>query len=376
MKEKTYDRLLSGLFCLFLGGIMVWQLLLPDRARSDVENRTLQQLPAFSWGAVLDGSFMEEVERYIADQFPARDEWTGAKARVEWLIGKREFNGVYLGKDETLLSHVKEPEGDLAEKNLGYIQSLAERTQARVVLGLIPSAAEIWKDRLPKDAGNWDQAAWIREAGEKTGLLQADLLGILQEHADEPVFYRSDHHWTTLGAYYGYTAILEALGRGDEVPPQESFTPEIVSTGFNGTLYSTSGIHWLTPDSIEYWVDGSGLEVTSWRSGQPEEAALYERSYLTKKDQYASFLGGNQPLCVIRNPAASSDQKILLIRDSYADALAPFLAQSFSEVHLMDLRYYKLSAADYAREQGIDTIVVLYSVPNLIEDRNLVFLKR
>ena len=161
---------------------------------------------------------------------------------------------------------------------------------------------------------------------------------------------------------------------GRESLKQESFTPEIASTSFNGTLYSQSGIHWLTPDTMEFWVKEDGLTVTSWRTGSPEPGILYDRSYLTEKDKYASFLGGNQPLCVIWNENARDGGKLLLIRDSYSDALAPFLAQSFAEVHLLDPRYYRMPPAQYAAENGIDAICVVYSIPNFITDRNLVFL--
>ena len=165
---------------------------------------------------------------------------------------------------------------------------------------------------------------------------------------------------------------MTALGK--EPLKETDFTPEIASTDFNGTLYSTSGIHWLAPDTIEYWVSEDDLRVTSWKSGKEEPGRLYDRSYLEHKDKYSSFLGGNQPLCVLENPAITDGSKLLLIRDSYSDSLAPFLAQRFSEVHLVDLRYYHTSVADYMAEQGIDTAVVLYSVSNFLTDRNLIYL--
>ena len=121
-------------------------------------------------------------------------------------------------------------------------------------------------------------------------------------------------------------------------------------------------------------MEDTGLSVTSWRTGTPEAGSLYERSYLEQKDKYSAFLGGNQPLCVIKNEAVTDGSKILLVRDSYSDSLAPFLSQRFSEVHLLDLRYYRLPAAQYAAENGIADIVVLYSIPNFITDKNLVFL--
>ena len=138
---KGYARFLTVLFCLFLGGLMVWQLLLPDRERSDVENRTLQQRPALTLSGVLDGSYMEDVESYVQDQFPLRDQWTGLKARMEQLIGKRLFNNIYLCDGETLISKVDAPTDGLEETNLSFVVRLADGTDIPVYLGLIPSAA-------------------------------------------------------------------------------------------------------------------------------------------------------------------------------------------------------------------------------------------
>ena len=312
----------------------------------------------------MDGSYTKKVEDYFADQFPLRDSWTGLKARAEQLIGKSEFNGVYLCGD-MLISMVERPDESLVDKNLSYVDRLSGKTDIPVYLGLIPSAAEIWSDNLPTGAESWDQTELLAQS-------DLDFSGALTAHAAEPIFYRTDHHWTTLGAYYGYEAIMNALGR--EPLKESDFTPEAAASDFNGTLYSQSGIHWLEPDTIEFWVEDTGMDVTSWRNGTPEPGSLYDRSYLEKKDKYSAFLSGNQPLCVIRNENAADDGKLLLIRDSYADSLAPFLARSFSEVHLLDLRYYRASTALYAEENGIDAICVLYSVQNFISDRNLVLL--
>ncbi len=367
---KAYSRALAAFFCLFLGGMLAWHLVLPDRERSEAENRTLAQVPAFSWSALADGSYTAAVETYFADQFPMRDGWTGLKARAEQVLGKTAFNGVYLCGD-TLIAKVEPPEGEQAEKNLGYAASLAERAEVPVTLGLIPSAAEVWQEKLPAGAESWDQTQLLRGAAE-TGLPLVDFRSALAAHAGEPIFYRTDHHWTTLGAFYGANALLEALGK--ELLKTEDFTPETASESFRGTLYSTSGVHWLPPDTLEFWVEEDGLSVTSWRTGAEAPAPLYERSYLAVKDQYAAFLGGNQPLCVIRNEALAGGEKLLLIRDSYSDALAPFLAQRFSEVHLLDLRYYRAPAVRYAAENGVDQICVVYSIPNFISDRNLALL--
>lgn len=366
-------RIMTVLFCGFLAGLLVWHIALPDRARSETENRTLAQRPSLSRETLLNGSFTADMETYFADQFPLRDDWTGLKARCELLLGKREFNGVYLCGD-TLIAKVEEPEAAQVEQNLAAVKKFAELTGGQVLLGLIPTAAEVWRDKLPAGAPSLDQPVLLQRAAEETRLPTVDMLGALSEHAAEPIYYRTDHHWTTRGAFYGANALLEALGR--DPLEESSFRPETASTDFNGTLYATSGIHWLMPDTIEYWVPGDGLNVTTWKSGRAEPGELYDRSYLEHKDQYSSFLGGNQPLCVIENPDIRDGSKILLIRDSYSDSLAPFLAQRFAQVHLIDLRYYHASVAEYMAQHSIKTAAVLYSTANFISDRNLFYLSR
>lgn len=363
---KIAQRFTLALFCVFLAGFGLLHILLPDRDFSPVENRSLRQLPAFSWTALADGSYTAGLEEYLADQFPLRDGWMGLKNRVEYLLGKREFHGVYLCGD-TLINQVED--AGRAEQNMDYLRRLTEQTDLPVYVGLIPTAAEIWRDKLPRGAESFDQAAYLeRIRAAVPGAIWVDIAGRLAEHGDEPIFYRTDHHWTSLGAYWGYTALAEALGVSP-LPPGEA---ETVSESFCGTLYSTSGIHWLAPDTIQRYVSGEGVTVEDVAAG--ETHGLYVDSFLSQKDQYASFLGGNAPLYIVRNPSARSQERLLVVRDSYSDSLAPFLSGQFGEVHLLDLRYYRTPVAQYAEEIGADRILVCYSVENFIKDVDAVFL--
>ncbi len=363
---KAAQRITVILFCVFLAGFGCLHLLLPDRAFSPVENRNLSGKPAFTWSALADGSYTAALEKYLADQFPLRDSWMGLKTRYEYLLGKRLFHGVYLCGDR-LISKVEENER--AGQNADYLRRLGEKTDLPVYLGLIPTAAEIWRDHLPNGADSFDQAAYLEQVKELCpDLIWVDMSGVLAEHAGEDIYYRTDHHWTSLGAYYGYTALLSALGE-TPLPLGEG---ETVSESFLGTLYSSSGVHWLQPDTIERYVSGEGITVEDVAAG--ETRGLYVDSFLGQKDQYASFMGGNAPLYIIRNPQAAVDEKLLVVRDSYSDSLAPFLSQRFGEIHLLDLRYYRTGVDQYARENGIDRILVCYSVENFIKDLDAVFL--
>lgn len=354
------------LFCLFIGGFGLLHILLPDRTFSPTENRNLAGLPEFSWAALVDGSYTAELEEYLSDQFPLRDGWMGLKSRYEYLLGKREFHDVFLAED-TLISNITDT--SRAEQNLEYLRKLLEKTDKPVYLGLIPTAAEIWKDKLPYGAETYDQRAYLEKAKE-LGAIWVDMAGVLSSHKDEEIYYRTDHHWTSLGAYYGYTALLEAAGL--EVPELgEKIT---VSDDFYGTLYSSSGVHWLEPDTIEHYVSGEGVTVENGQTG--EIGDLYVESKLEEKDKYSHFMGGNNPLYIVRNPDAATDKKLLVVRDSYSDSLAPFLSQTYAEIHLIDLRYYRTSVAMYAEMMGMDEIFVCYSIENFVKDVDTIFLSQ
>ena len=367
MKANGYERFICLLFAVFIGGWMLAFCISPKRSFSETENRTLAQAPELSLSAVADGSYMKKLETYIADQFPLRDQWVELKSASEYVLGLREFNGIYLCGDR-LIAKVEEPDQEQLERNLGYVQKLAENSGRPVYFALIPTAAEIWKDRLPAGSVSYDQAALIRSTQQGSTSF-VDILGQLECHSGEEIFYRTDHHWTSLGAYYGYRAVMEAMGR--EPKPISEYSPRTVSRAFNGTLYSTSGIHWLAPDHIETYVSDTGVSVISYEGAGEMPGAMYHEEYLNKKDKYSYFMGGNQPMVFLKNPAAEGGS-LLVIRDSYMDSLLPFLSQEFSEICAIDLRYYHASV--YQLLQGYDQVLVCYGTANFLTERNLVFL--
>ena len=206
--SRAAQAVTAAVFCLFLAGLGLAHVLLPDRTFSPVENRNLSQMPVFSWRALAEGDYTAALETYLADQFPGRDGWMGMKTRYEALLGKREFHGVYLCGDQ-LISKVED--AGRAESNMDYLRRLGEKAETPVYLGLIPTAAEIWRDRLPEGAESFDQGAYLeRVRAACPGLEWVDIGGALAEHAGEEIYYRTDHHWTSLGAYWGYAAFMEA----------------------------------------------------------------------------------------------------------------------------------------------------------------------
>ncbi|MEL4862232.1 DHHW family protein [Pseudoflavonifractor phocaeensis] len=376
--SKHYAKFLSAFFCCFLALLFAANALTPDSAFSEVENRPLAQRPSPTVKNVLSGQFMTDYETYVTDQFVARDAWVAAKAYSERAVGKQENNGVYFCDDATLITRFDAPDAEKVANNINYVNSFAAKSPVPVYFGLIPGAATVWADKLPQGAPNYDQKLIIDQAAQSSAAQFVDLYTPLMEHKGEDIFYRTDHHWTSLGAYYGYTGLSGALGFTPV--PLTDYIKTAVSTEFYGTVFSSSGVRWVRPDEMDTYVPEDGVTVTSYTydmKGNPveEPRQLYDESYLAKKDKYAMFLGGQQALGVVRtgNP---DKPKLLLIRDSYSDSLVPFLTPHFSEIHLIDLRYYKQSAVQYIQDNGIDMAVVLYSVPNFVSDTNFVWLGR
>ena len=380
--NKKYCIFLTVLFSLFIGGILVGSLLAPDKEFSELENRYLQTPPKLSLENLQSGKFMEDAEDYVNDHVIGRDLWVALKAWSERLSGKQENNGVYFGKNDTLINRLDEPSwedipaqgGTSAKPGLetsaGYVNALVSNVDVPVYFGIIPSSAEIWSDRLPEGAPTADEKAIIDRLYDMVQTYTIDVYSALEEHKDEDIYYRTDHHWTSLGAYYGYTALMEAMGM--EAAPLNEDAKVTVTDSFYGTIFSSSGVRWVAPDHIDRYISGDGLKVTAYFDGTPTDSTLYVDSYLDKKDKYSSFLGGNQPLCVIETEHTDAP-KVLVIRDSYSDSLAPFLTQNFSEIHLFDPRMNLNSVKDYVEANEIDQVVVLYSISNFISSSKDLF---
>ena len=365
--SKLNDKISVILF----GGIMVFglasTLLIPDKEFSEIENRTLAQKPKFTLENFLSGNLDDETEKYLSDQFVLRDSCVTLKSSTEALLGKKEFNGCYLA-DDRLLERMEEATEQF-NINIQAVNDLSNSLNIPLSLALVPTATDIYKDTLPNGAPTANQQKLLSFISQNLNA-DVDMINIssaMHEHKNEYIYYRTDHHWTSLGAYYGAKALLQSMGY--QIAPLEDFNIKTVTEDFNGTLYSSSGVRSVTPDSIDIYVEQGKTKVESWRNGSPEQSSLYDFSYLDKKDKYSMFLGGNQPLAILRT--GNDGGKLLLIRDSYADSLVPFLIPYFSEIHMFDARYFKQPLSTYVNSQNIDHAVMLFSLKNFLTDTNL-----
>ena len=386
--NKKYSIFITVLFCLFIFGFGIALILSPSRDFSKQENRYLSQFKAPTLSTLRTGEFMEDFEDYVTDQFPLRDQWIRLKALSERALGKQENNGVYFGTDgQTLFAHFTAISDEELARRVGFVNKLAGNVDVPVYFSLVPDKSWVLSRLLPANAPNVDDNSTIQRAAELCGknVNFIDLTWVLKDTCgnSDPSkndnFYRTDHHWTTMGAQRAYQALMEGMGLTHQAENVDELSYQVlsyteVSDSFYGTTYSASGAGWVEPDSIYTMIPEGGthgnITVTRYPEGQPIEGGLYYPEKLEIKDKYSFFLGGNQPLCVIKNPDAVGG-KLLVIRDSYSDSLAPFLAEEFQEIHLFDLRYNNLSLKQYVADNGIDQVLVLYSANNFNTDKNL-----
>lgn len=373
MKQEKRSIITIMLFGILIFGIAVTNQLIPDKTFSENENRTLQTKPKFSKKALFNGSFGEDYETYLSDQFIGRDQWITLKTKSDLALGKQEINGVYFGKDGYLIEKHTSDELNQKQyaKNKKRLKIFTKRYSKllgknHVKVMLAPTASCILRDKLPAYAPKDPQDKILKEMKQnaKKGTF-LDIRSTMKKKKDEYIYYKTDHHWTILGAYYAYEQWANSVGI--EPISKENWTKEVVSKDFLGTLYSKVNT-FEEMDQIEFWTRKNDTYEVIYDMGQKRSNSLYERSYLEKKDKYSAFLDGNHAVTVIKNKSIKNGKKIMIIKDSYANCFAPFIAEHFEEVHLIDLRYFNIGIEEYVKQFAITDMLLLYHTMSYATD--------
>lgn len=367
---------------LFIGIIVVMQAafwLLPRRSFSENEKRVLSEAPQIDAAGIADGSVFRSIESYLSDHFPGRELWVGANAYLENAEGRGATEDIVRGTDDWLFTAPVSDDRETLWDNMQAITTFAEKQSVPVTMMAVPSAGAVVSDKLPALHMPYPDADLLEEARRIAGntLHWVDLYtDFCSAEQPERLYYRTDHHWTSEGAYRAYCLLMEELGQSSV--PRDDFTVEQIS-GFYGTSYSKSGL-WLTePDTLELWT-GSDIQALTTvydanRADPVTREGMFFREYLEDADKYPVFLSGNHARVHIETNA-DSGKRLLVIKDSYAHALAPFLAEEYSTIDLIDLRYFKQQTiSSWLEENPADEILLVYGLSSLAEDKNLQWLE-
>ena len=369
MKDKVHILV----FIIFLSFFGLVYLIFPPREFSELENHYLTQFPQFSWKDLSNGTFTETFDSYTADQILAKDLFVQSHVALDRCLGITQINGVFFGKNGYLIQDYQEPDSQLQD-NLNHIKTFAqEHPNVEMTFLIAPNASEIYPEYLPAFAETASQAEVIRQvrANLEGDLRIIDVTDTLREHKEEEIFYKTDHHWTTLGAYYAYVHFCEDMHM--EPTPWEDYTDMHISESFYGSLYSKAPSFTQQADSMELLQNPDGEYVVDYGTERPVGNSMLEMGQLERRDKYAVFFGGNYPLVTIESNQNQGD-RVLILKDSYANCLVPFLADHYSEIHMMDLRYYHEDVGAYLEEHQITKVIFIHNVDFLSTDNNFLWL--
>ena len=372
-RKGRIERVIGMIFILVLFLVMIINLLVPSKETSEQENRVLEQRPKLTAASVMNGDFMEQWESYMSDQFVGRNMWRSVKVALSRLGGSRMENGVYIGKGGQLLEEIAVPEDEQLSENAGAIKSFAETyTDIPVTVMLVPDAACILSDSLPAFAQVEDQRQLFSMVERQLGdtVTWVDTYSILNKYKSEKIYYKTDHHWTTQGAFYAFQGAAASLGiEGDVSGNYVSYT---VTDSFNGVLASKSGVNLDEEEQIDIYVPASGDDdvVVNYVDEAKKRTSLYDSSKLETRDKYAVFLGGNSSVVDIKT-VSTSTKRLLVVKDSFADCFIPFLTPYYREIVVVDPRYYSGTMEEIMNTYRITDALVLYSGNTFFTDNHI-----
>lgn len=336
----------------------------------------LTERPKATLKSVMRGKFQKKYETYLSEQFPGRAQMVTLRTKWLRLLGERDANGVYFGREDYLLERyrVQDFNWKHVRRNLRQTAAFLEAyPNARVLF--VPVKSSVLSDKLPMFAQTGGESRFFELAEKKIPKEQSiSVADLLKSHNDEYIYYRTDHHWTTLGAYYGYEAWAKSMGF---VPvAKDQFTVETVSSTFLGTTYAkvrTGG----KADEISLYERNDGPEfVVDYNMGEFQSDSFYDRSMLEGDDPYSVFFGGNQALVDIRSlPEQKNGRTLLILKDSFGNCFAPFAANHYARTVVVDLRQVNIPVSKLMRAYPADDILILYNSAQFMDDRQLDKLK-
>ena len=368
---RIFKRLPGVIFMVLLLGLAGKEALSHQRTYSPVEKRELQTRPEISITKVLDGRFQRKYESYLRDQFPGREHWVSFQTDMELFMGKNEIHNVYIGKNHYLLEHYTEKEFDPQQisKNLQALEKFVGKAKqnADVHVMMVPTKSWVLREKLPAFAPHYKEQKFYDALQQK--LEKEDVLisvePVLDAHKEEEIYYRTDHHWTTLGAWYAYEQYTKAVG-GDLQRAQGKKKFRCISKDFYGTTYAKIN-YARQADKIEIYEPADKLRVV-YNMGEKKTKTLYDVSFLKTADQYSVFTGGNQAVLEITG-GIKNGKTLLLIKDSFANSILPFLAEDYEKLVVVDLRQLNVSGDRLLEMFSPTDILILYNSAQFAQDK-------
>jgi len=374
-KKKPFYRLAALIFLFILTVLLFVNMLTPDKKSSSEENRVLQTLPVFSLSEYLSGRFESKLEDYVNDQFAGRNQLIRVKTAADKTRGILVSNGVISCRDHYLMEELTVPDEENLKKTEQALKAFKKDYPAvKMYFLLAPNAANILTDKLPATVTVSDQDQYMDnffKTMKSSDITPVDVRETLEKNSKtEQLYYRTDHHWTTDGAYFAFAAAAKKMGFENNI----KYKSYVVKNDFRGTLSSTSGFTNGRDDTIKIYLPGSrknyNNSVIYFSDTKKKTTNFYEMENLKIKDAYTVFGGSNHPYYTIETPT-ESEEILLLLKDSYANCMIPFLSQKYRKIIVVDPRYYFDSIGRIMESEEVTQVLFLYNANTFFEDTTL-----
>ena len=372
---KILKRLPMIIFCAFIGIMLLLFILLPKEDYSPSEKRYLADTPQFTFQSFFSGEFGEEFEEYLSDHTAFRKFFVGLNSYYDYLTNNNGKNGYYLCADGYIVTDPTTTEKLMP--NIEMLNDFYDISKKDTTLIIAPSTGYICDDILPKNHLPYrdDECFEIIHENLNENIDFVDLRDTFKQEYQNgsQLYYKTDHHWTSTGAYTAYRKLCENLS----LTPTDRSSYTVTSIDdFYGTTYSSSGYWLVQPDVLEVWDSQNNASVSITDSGKTvEQNSCFFYGNLEGDDQYTVFLDGNHPYTKIVNDKAENGDRVLIIKDSFAHCLTPFLSDNYKEITMIDLRYYKEQVSTLIENENIDRVIYIYSLDNFATDTNLAWLE-
>lgn len=368
-KNKRYFRALAIIFILFLNAFFLLGIIQKDATFSENENRMLSKIPKLTLDNLSSGRFSKKFEKYCVDQFPFRESLVALKTKTDLLIGKKEQNGVFIASDGYLIEKFTNPNNEAVYQNLLAVNEFTKKyPRINYNFMIVPNASDILSDKLPNNAPVLNQQFFIEGFYRdlNPNINKVDLFKTLTSYTQNPVFYKTDHHWTSDAAYQAFLKLAASMKLKVK---EDYYERRLVSDSFLGTLSSKVGYYNNAPDEIYVYLPKTVNDevVVSYVEEKTKSPSLYDTSKLETKNQYELFLKGNHPLVKIKTTAKNT-KTLLIIKDSYANCFVPFLTPFFSNIILLDPRYYFEDIYELVELENVTDILYLYNANTFFAD--------
>ncbi|MBQ8027796.1 MAG: hypothetical protein IJ262_00140 [Clostridia bacterium] len=371
--------IMTALFSLIIVSVSLFFVFSSDKEMSESENRVLAQRPALTFSSLADGSFMTDFESWLADQFPLREKIIQLKTEADRLVGIKEENGVYIGKNGFLFEKQSSYNSEKMNGVFSTLNSFSKKNKSiKTAFVLSPNSSALLSQYLPSFVAEESQKSQLKAAEEaiSKGKIQfIDCYSVFEKQEDkEKLFYKTDHHWTSHAALEAFRALMKNWKIDIS---KTKFEFQTVSSSFQGTLASSSQVRDIS-DSVEicFPSEPKVSSVLYYEAQGTKTASYFDKSKLENKNHYEVFMGGNFDKIII-STSAETENALLILKDSYANCMIPMFAPFFSKIVVVDPRYCSDKLSEIMKDYDFSHMAFIYNLNTFLEDTSLEgFLKK